>query len=281
VLDACKDARLTGCRVSAGDDGIAIKSGYNEDGRRVGIESSDITIQNCTFIDSEGAGVAIGSETAGGIKNVTVSNCVFDNLRWAFRIKTNRGRGGVVQNVRLSQLVVHRPRDSGFDITGVHDRGLAVGPPESTPIFRDIVFSDSIISEARVAGSIHGLPESWFQNITLKDLHVNGTESGLSCQYVSGLVIDNVSLSPRSGPAVAISSARDVEVRQLRLTTATAAPAIELEGVREALIASCHTPSDTKRFLALRGGGNGGIVLMNNAIPGPATPSGPGLVLLR
>jgi hypothetical protein len=282
VLDSCKDVRVASCRVSAGDDGISIKSGYDENGRRVGIECADIVIENCTFIDSLGAGIAIGSETAGGIKNVTATNCVFDKMRWAFRIKTNRGRGGVVENILLSHLVIRRPTDTGFDITGFHDPGLAVGPPESTPTFRDIICSDLIITDAKVAGTVRGLPENWFQNITLRNLSVYNARSGFSCENVKGLVLDNLAVAPGGGPALAIRNATGVDIRGLRVDrVATGAPAIELEAVHEALITSCHTPADTKVFVALEGADNSGVVLMNNVIPRAAVPSGRGIVIVR
>jgi hypothetical protein len=207
---------------------------------------------------------------------------VFDNVRWAFRIKTNRGRGGVVENVHLSQLVIHRPADAAFDISGVADSGVAVGPPESTPVLRDVVCSDMVISDAKAAGVIRGLPESWFQNITLRNMSVHKVQTGIRCENVSGLVLDGITVAPGAGPALDVKNAIGLEVNELRVDRmAAGAPVIALEAVHNALIASCRTPADTKVFVALAGAANNGVLLMNNAIPIGATATGRGLVLRR
>jgi len=185
-----------------------------------------------------------------------------------------------VENIQMSQLVISRPGHAAFDITGFHDKGLPAGPPETTPLFRNIVCSDLLISGARTAGSIIGLPERWFEDITLRNISIVDARAGLSCSNVKGLTLENIAVAPAEGPAVSIREASDVEVRQLRLGPGSG-PALELEGVTRALIASCRAPDQMKTFLALKGGANSGVVLMNNAIPAAAAPTGPGIVLLR
>tara|TARA_R110000868_G_scaffold204668_2_gene452775 strand:+ start:618 stop:2069 length:1452 start_codon:yes stop_codon:yes gene_type:complete len=102
---------------NTGDDCIAIKSGRNEDGRRVGIKSENIIVQNCKMIDGHG-GVVIGSEISAGVKNVYVENCIMDspNLDRAIRIKTNTKRGGTVENVYVRNLVVGQVREAVLKI---------------------------------------------------------------------------------------------------------------------------------------------------------------------
>ena len=281
VLDSCKDARLSSCHLSAGDDGIALKAGYDEDGRRVGIDCSDVVIQNCTFLDSAGAGIALGSETAAGIRNVTVTNCVFDNVAWAFRIKSNRGRGGGIESVRLSGLIIHRSRTAAFEITGFHDPGLPVAPPIGTPTFRNIVCSDFVVSDAPKLGAIHGLPERWVESVVLKDLLVHEARSGLVCENVKGLSIENLTIAPDAGPAVALKNVSDVEIRRLRVGKTNSNAAIVLDGAHDVLVASCKAPPDLKVFLALEGAGSDGIVLVDNVVPSAALQPARGIVVKR
>jgi polygalacturonase len=93
-IDSCTDVVIEKCRISVGDDGIAIKSGSGEDGIRINRPSRNITVKGCTVEDGHG-GVVIGSETAAGIDTVKVMDCRFEGTDRGIRIKTRRGRGGV------------------------------------------------------------------------------------------------------------------------------------------------------------------------------------------
>jgi len=105
--DSCTDVWIKDCVFSDGDDCIAIKSGRDHDGRRVNIPCQNIVIQNCVFKDGHG-GVTVGSETAGGVRNVFAENCSFDspNLDMAMRFKTNPARGGFIENCHLRNCTV-------------------------------------------------------------------------------------------------------------------------------------------------------------------------------
>ena len=100
--DSCKDVRISNCYISVGDDCIIIKSGYRY--REHSVPSENIVVTNCVFGTGH-CGVGAGSETAGGIKNITISNCVCDGTQRGLRFKTARGRGNVVENVRSSGLL--------------------------------------------------------------------------------------------------------------------------------------------------------------------------------
>jgi polygalacturonase len=105
--DSCTDVLIENCHFSNGDDCIAIKSGRDHDGRRVNILSENIVIRNCDFKAGHG-GVTMGSETAGGIRNVFAENCRFDSpdLDMAIRLKTNPARGGYITNVHVRDCTI-------------------------------------------------------------------------------------------------------------------------------------------------------------------------------
>src|SRR6185436_3991421 len=94
--------------ISSGSDCIGIKSGYNEDGRRVGLPSENIVITDCHMYHSASAALAIGSETSGGIRNVVMSNCVIQDCAVGVNFRSPRGRGNVVERIRLTGLVMDR-----------------------------------------------------------------------------------------------------------------------------------------------------------------------------
>jgi hypothetical protein len=266
VIDSCRDVRISDCSIRSGDDGIAIKSGLDEDGRRVGFDSADIVIQNCTVLDSNGAGVAIGSEMSGGVRNVTISNCAFANVLWGVRLKTTRGRGGVVENVRVSNLVIRDARTAGLDITAQHDRGIyqipEVGAPDTRPLFRMISCRDIMVTRAPMAARIMGLPESWFEDVALRDIVFGETDFGMTCEQASRLTLENISLAPRRGPAITARNCRDLVVRQLdaRRAKMPVAP-IVLEAVQNAHIGGTLPAGNVKSPVELKGKDNTGVLL--------------------
>jgi len=105
--DSCKDVWIKDCTFSNGDDCIAVKSGRDKDGRRVSIPCENVVIQDCRFAAGHG-GVTMGSETAGGIRNVFAERCHFDSadLDMAMRFKTNPARGGYVEDIYLRDCTV-------------------------------------------------------------------------------------------------------------------------------------------------------------------------------
>ena len=98
--EACKNVWIKDSYFDTGDDCIAIKSGRDEDGRDIGRPAENHIIENCEMKDGHG-GVVIGSEIAGGAKNIYAIGNVMDskNLDRALRIKTSSSRGGIIENV--------------------------------------------------------------------------------------------------------------------------------------------------------------------------------------
>src|SRR5215831_17848945 len=111
--ESSRDILIEKCIFDTGDDCIAIKSGRNNDGRRVGVPSANIIVRDCTMRDGHG-GVVIGSEISGGCRNVFAENCSMDstNLDRVLRFKSNAVRGGVVENVFVRNCTVGSVADA-------------------------------------------------------------------------------------------------------------------------------------------------------------------------
>ena len=103
--ESCRNIHISNCHISVGDDCIAIKSGREFDTYIKEWASENITITNCTMAGGHG-GIVIGSEMSGGVRNVTISNCIFQNTDRGFRVKTRRLRGGTVENIRVSNIIM-------------------------------------------------------------------------------------------------------------------------------------------------------------------------------
>jgi polygalacturonase len=103
-IDSSRRVRVNNVDIDVNDDCISIKSGKDADGLRVNRPAEDIVIENSRFHYGHG-GVAMGSETSGGIRNVEVRNCVSDSGNWApIRFKTQPSRGGVVENITYRDM---------------------------------------------------------------------------------------------------------------------------------------------------------------------------------
>ena len=100
--DSCSNVLVQDCYVSTGDDCIAIKSGKDADGRAVGIPTNNVTIRNMRF--GKGHGISIGYEMSGNVTNVIFENFAMDSTERGPRVKSQRGRGGLVANITYKDI---------------------------------------------------------------------------------------------------------------------------------------------------------------------------------
>jgi len=172
--EACKDVLIEDCVFDAGDDCIAIKSGRNNDGRRIGIPTEDVIIRRCQMKEGHG-GVTIGSEISGGCRNVFVEDCNMDspNLDRAIRFKSNAVRGGVVENIYVRNVTVGTVSDAALQIDFVYEEG-AKGPHK--PVVRNLVIEKMTVLKARRVLDVQGFPGSEISGVRI----YNSTFSGMT-----------------------------------------------------------------------------------------------------
>ncbi len=121
--ECCKNVLIDSCYFNTGDDCIAIKSGRNNDGRRIGIPSENLVIRNCTMVEGHG-GVVMGSEISGDVRYVFAENCVMDSphLDRAVRIKSNSVRGGTIEHIYARNIEVKQLREAILKINMFYSR---------------------------------------------------------------------------------------------------------------------------------------------------------------
>jgi polygalacturonase len=213
---SCRNVRIVNCRIDTGDDCVTLKSGLNELGRRMGRPDENITIANCVMLHGHG-GVTIGSEMSGGVRNVTITNCVFQGTNIGIRIKSQRGRGGVVEGVTASNIVMQDVPDA-FVITmfymGSDKPGDIFPVDEGTPRFRDFLFSNITARGGRSAGSITGLRERPVEDVTFTNVHVQA-QTGFTCTDAAGITFNDVTIDPESGPAITLRGSHDIDTQRL------------------------------------------------------------------
>ena len=104
-IEMTRNVLVEDCDICAGDDGIVLKAGRNRDAWRVGRPTENVTVRNCR-VPSATALLAVGSELSGGIRNVLVEDCEVGDVARLYYVKTNRRRGGFVDNVIMRNVKV-------------------------------------------------------------------------------------------------------------------------------------------------------------------------------
>jgi len=207
----CRNVTITRCTIDTGDDNIAIKSGKKFEGREFACEN--ITVTDCVFL--HGHGLSIGAEVVGGVRGLVVKNCKFDGTENGIRIKSRRDRGGVVQDITYSDIVMTNVypaisiaayyQSSSQTLFPKDDAGEAV--TDTTPIFRNIRISNVKAASTKNAGLIVGLPESLVTNIVLENVEITAV-TGLSIANAAGVQLKNVKVTANKGEPFMLHNAK-------------------------------------------------------------------------
>ena len=190
--ESCKDVLIKNCFFKNGDDCIAIKSGRNNDGRRVNVPSKNIIVQDCHMKDGHG-GVSIGSEVSGGCKNVFVENCEMDSpkLDRAIRVKANTFRGGWIENLFVRNITVGEVGDAviHFDMKYEPKEGKDGG---FLPVWKNIDIRNVSSKKSNQAFYMVGLENSKIKNISIENCNFDGVAKDATIENVKKLSLKNV-----------------------------------------------------------------------------------------
>ena len=204
---------ITKCIIDVGDDNVAIKAGKKIPGHD--FESEDITVTDCTFL--HGHGMSIGSETAGGVRNVTMKNCTFENTENGIRIKSQRGKGGIVENIFCDgitmsnvnpaiTLTCYYANNSSGDTNQPAVADEATKVSEKIPTYRNIRISNLTATCPKAAGTIVGLPESCISNVVLENVKISAAKS-FEIRNAKGVQLKNVTVTVPKGEPFKLENA--------------------------------------------------------------------------
>ncbi|XP_042043613.1 probable polygalacturonase isoform X1 [Salvia splendens] len=197
--DSCKNVLIENSYISVGDDGIAIKSGWDQYGIAYGRPSANILIRNVVVRSMISAGVSIGSEMSGGVTNVTVENLLVWNSKRGIRIKTSAGRGGFVQHITYQNLTLDNVRVGIVIKTDYNEHPDEGYNPNALPLIEDIRFDGIRGQGVRIPVRIYGSQEIPVRNVSFKDMLVGITYKKkriFQCSYVQGHVIGTIFPAP-------------------------------------------------------------------------------------
>jgi polygalacturonase len=223
-VESCENVLILNSRFSVGDDGICIKSGKDEAGRKRGVPTRNVVVRGCTVELAHG-GFVVGSEMSGGVENIYVTDCTFIGTEVGLRFKSKRGRGGVVENIHISNItmkdIVTDPilfdlHYQGLSAREVMDAGLekvdTVAQPvnEGTPTFKDIHIENIVSCGSYRAMYFNGIAERPISNISVSNAVIT-SRYGIMLNLCDSVSINNVTLHVAQGEPIATQAVTNLQ----------------------------------------------------------------------
>jgi polygalacturonase len=263
---SCRNVRISDCHITVGDDCIVIKSGRDEDGREAGKPTENITITNCTMLEGHG-GVVIGSEMSGGVKRISISNCVFEGTDIGIRIKTMRGRGGVVEDVRVSNVTMYNIVNEGILITLRYQPAKPEPLSERTPAVRNVHLSNINIREAQRPVAIYGLEERAVSQVSFNDIR-SFSKKGILLENASDISFHDMKMEITGGSPLEAKDSQGISWDMVSVISPVRdLPYLKFTNCQNVRITNCFQPEKIGVYLSKDEKCNN-IYLINNILPG-------------
>ncbi|HXR07397.1 MAG TPA: glycosyl hydrolase family 28 protein, partial [Candidatus Acidoferrum sp.] len=194
------------CDIDTGDDAIALKSGRGSEGARLGRPTENVLITDCV-LGSGFAGLAIGSELSGGIRHVSVENCVFTRGANSIFIKSRDDRGGLVEDIKGNHLDC---RASTFLVIDLLDKGIRDEEPltghDGLTQARAFSFSNVIVNVSTLLDAHLLSPDQPLDGLSL--CNVSGTcRRAINLANVHNATLRDIHVTGFSGPFLTLSNA--------------------------------------------------------------------------
>lgn len=227
-VESCKNVLIVNSSFDVGDDAICIKSGKDEEGRKRGVPTENVIVDNCKVFKGHG-GFVVGSEMSGGVRNISVKNCQFLGTDVGLRFKSNRGRGGLVENIYVSDIYMFDIVTDSFLFDLYYGGKSATEaledndetpviiqiPPvtELTPAFRNIYVKNIVSRNARRAMFFNGLPEMNISNINVENAIITAQFGAMICES-NGIKFKNIHIVPQSGAALTLQNVKNFDLKE-------------------------------------------------------------------
>jgi len=213
--DSCRNVLVENCSFDTGDDCIAINSGMNEDGWRVGIPCENIHIRNCTMIEGHGA-ISIGSGMSGGVRNLYAHDCRVTGGDYGIRIKSMRGRGGYIENIYFENFQLSGLRKEAILLNMFYSASSAESASQTPPVFRDIHIKNVTCESAATGIVVRGLPEQPIQRVFLEALDLN-SDDGICYQDAVDVALKNITIRGQHEPLFSATNVSGLQTVDLTL----------------------------------------------------------------
>jgi hypothetical protein len=255
VPDSCKNVMIENTIFDCFEDCISIKSGRDADGRRVARPSEDVTVKGCTFIRGNSA-VAIGSETSGDIRRVTITQSFMKGIKRGLRLKTQRGRGGTIEDLKFTLCKLIETGETGVSI----DTQFNPTNPDDfkerkneIPTVKNILLWGIECQGGNQPWLIRGLPESPIVGLNLADIKLKA-DKGIECRHVKGGEVKQVEVNAKDGWSLYAADVQDLFIESFTpLDPPDNGPVIALRDARTVFLERIKAPDNTDVFLRLAG----------------------------
>lgn len=190
--DACRNVLIRDCYFDTGDDCIAIKSGRDEDGRDNKRPAENHIIERCEMKNGHG-GIVIGSEIAGGARNIYALDCKMSspNLDRVLRIKTSSSRGGIIENVFLKNMEVGQYRDAALRFNMFYEN-----PGEHIPTIRNIWVENLQVADGGDYGIyVNAYAESPVQHLRVINSNIQGVKEAVKVDHIADWKLENLRIN--------------------------------------------------------------------------------------
>jgi polygalacturonase len=246
------------CTFATGDDCVVLKSGYNEDGWRVGRPTENVIMRRCSSRHGHG-GLVIGSEMSGSVSNVFMEDCTFDGTDRAIRIKSKRGRGGVVENVFARNLHVRNMQREVVILNMDYGSDKQPAANEKPPVFRRMAIENITAEGAPTAILIAGLADSPITDIQFGRLTI-ASKKGVVASHMNGLTFDRVAVRPATGPVFDLTDAANITIRRAVAPAGTSV-FLKLSGARSVnvRVSDCDLTAAQERVAVSDGAALGAV----------------------
>ncbi len=250
-ISACKNVLVYKCVISVGDDGICMKSSKSTK------NGSEAALQNIVIADNvvyhAHGGFVIGSNTDGGMKNISVKNCDFIGTDIGLRFKSVRAKGGLVEDIYVDSVFMKDIANQAilfntyYEVSRMRQEEQKFAVNEKTPRFRNFYITNIVCNGAKNAIEITGLPEMPIKDISLKNITISATR-GFSSENAENINLNNVKIIPGKGPVYTLENSKDITLD------------------------SIYCPGGTNTFMKLNGNKNQNILVKHSVISGAKTP---------
>jgi len=246
VLDSSEDILVEYNHFETGDDAVVLKSGYNEEGLQIDIPTKNVVVRNfeAREVRTGSGGIVFGSETSGGIKNVYVHNAYFEGTDRGIRFKTERGRGNVIENIYVRNIEMKDIDSQAINFNTFYSGPGITGP---APVIRNVDIRDIQIDGVPEAITLIGLPETWLENITLKDIQVENAETGAQITRVKNLIMENVEINSEER-AMAATDVYQLYMKNVTLTDEAPGSPLLFQGRYTGAVSIGDFPADQIEF---------------------------------
>jgi len=207
-FNSSRNGLLEYCEINSEDDCVALKSGLNEDGWRVGRPTENIVIRHVRGLTSSTGGVVFGSEMSGGVRNIYVYDCEFFGNQRALWIKSNASRGGTVENIWFENIRLRNVRNA-LMVQADYGAYMASKNGKAFPTFRHISYKNITVEGAKFPADISNIHRP-IEGVTMENVAITGAKDVMRFNHIQGLTLNNVTCNGSSEQTILLTNCTGV-----------------------------------------------------------------------